>query len=183
MTAMTEVRRGAPAALAGTWQVDPAAASVAFSGRASRLAPTFAARFPEVDGTVHVADQPTDSRVDVDVHLAAMTTGNAAYDDLLGALDPFDVRTHPVGQYRSERVHLCGTTAVVHGTLTLRGTAVSVRLEGTSALLGAARARLRARGEVDRRSFGLRLELPGCGFLVPTRMRVEVDLEVVRGQR
>jgi polyisoprenoid-binding protein YceI len=177
-----EQRRAAPASLAGTWRVDPPAASVSFRGRAHRLAPMFAARFVRVGGTVRLATDavPDDSRVDVDVDPTSMTTGNAAYDDLLAAVDPLDSRGHPTGCYRSERVQLCGNAAVVDGTLLLRGVAVPLRLTGSSCLLGADRARLRASGEVDRRRFGLRLDLPGCGFLVPNAMRVDVDVEVVR---
>ncbi len=175
-----DVRATAPGEFRGTWLVDPPAASVSFSGRASRFTPTFAARFGRVDGTVHVADSPTESRVDVDVDLASMTTGNAAYDDLLAAIDPFDVHTFPTGCYRSAQVRLSGAAAVVDGTLMLRGTAVPVRLTGSSGLLGGGRARLRATGEVDRRAFGLRVDLPGCGFLVPSKLRLDIDVEVVR---
>jgi polyisoprenoid-binding protein YceI len=180
MTAEVGAWSAGGVALRGTWAVDPAAACVAFAGRASRLAPTFAARFARVGGSVHVAASPTDSRVDVDVDLTSMTTGNRAYDDLLAAVDPFDVVAHPVGAYRSGCVRLAGGTAVVDGTLVLRGLPVPVRLAGSSRLLGRGRARLRATGHVDRRSFGLRLDLPGCGFLVPTRLQVDIDVEVVR---
>jgi polyisoprenoid-binding protein YceI len=178
-----DLRGVATASLAGTWLIDPPAASVAFSGRVSRLAPAFAARFGRVAGTVALPDGNADGdggRVDVDVDLASMTTGRAAWDDLLAAVDPFDARTHPTGRYRSARVRLRGGRAVVDGALVLRGTAVPVRLTGSSTLLGRDRARLRARGEVDRRCFGLRVDLPGYGLLVPARMRVEVDVEVVR---
>lgn len=164
----------------GTWQVDRPTASVAFTGRASRLAPVFGARFSEVDGTVHVGSGPDDSRVDVDVHLSSMTTGNAGWDELLGALDPFSLATHPVGAFRSERVDLTGPTASVEGTLTLRGRTAAVRLVGRSCLLDDERARLIAVGAVDRRAFGLRLDLPGCRFLVPQQMHLDIDVEVVR---
>jgi polyisoprenoid-binding protein YceI len=166
--------------LRGTWTVDGSAASVAFSGRSSRLAPVFAARFCSVAGSVQLADDESASRVDVDVDLTSMTTGNSRWDDLLSAVDPFDVVRHPVGCYRSASVRLAGAAARVDGFLALCGRSVPVRLVGTHALLGDDRARLRAAGEVDRRAFGLRVDLPGCGFLVPSRLRVEVDVEVVR---
>jgi len=165
---------------AGTWRVDGATANVAFTGRVSRLAPCFGARFRDVDGTVHVGDGPGDSRVDVDVRLSSMTTGNAAWDDLLAALDPFRLATHPVGTFRSERVDLTGPTASVEGTLTLRGRTAPVRLVGRACLLDDDRARLVAVGALDRRAFGLRLDLPGGRYLVPQRMHLDVDVEVVR---
>ncbi len=41
---------------AGTWAIDPARAVVAFTGRASFLAPTISARFGEVAGQVSVVE-------------------------------------------------------------------------------------------------------------------------------
>ena len=43
-------RTGHAAAPAGSWAIDPARAVVAFSGRASFLAPTISARFGDVAG-------------------------------------------------------------------------------------------------------------------------------------
>lgn len=165
---------------AGTWRVDRPTASVAFTGRVSRLAPCFGARFRDVDGTVHVGEGPEDSRVDVDVRLSSMTTGNATWDDLLVTLDPFQLASHPVGSFRSRRVDLTGPTACVDGTLTLRGRTAPVRLLGRSCLLDDDRARLVAVGALDRRAFGLRLDLPGGRYLVPQRLHLDIDVEVVR---
>ncbi|MFP5218869.1 MAG: YceI family protein [Actinomycetes bacterium] len=164
----------------GTWRVHGPTASVAFTGRVSRLAPTFAARFRDVDGTLHVGADPDDSRVEVDVHLSSMTTGNAVWDDVLTTLDPFQIAMHPVGIFRSERVDLAGPTAVVEGTLTLRGRTAPVRLVGRSCLLDEDRARLVAVGALDRSAFDLRLDVPGGRLLVPQRMHLNIDVEIVR---
>lgn len=155
----------------------PEDATVAFRGRASRFAPVVAARFTQVHGRVRLGDA---SAVEVDVDLASMTTGNPAWDELLGRVDPFDVRRHPTGEYRSVDVRVDGTHADVQGTLQLCGRRSEVRLTGTHRVLDASHARLTATGSVDRRSFGLRLDVPACRFLLPAQLELHVDVVVAR---
>ena len=38
---------------------------------------------------------------------------------------------------------------------------------------------VRAAGTIDREDFGVRFDIPGCGKLVPRRMRLEIDVDVV----
>lgn len=162
----------------GEWAIVPDAAQVGFRGRASRFSPVVQARFGQVSGCVRLAER--DSQVAVDVDLASMTTGNAAWDELLQALDPFDVRRHPVGAYRSDAVRVDDSRAEVEGTLELCGRRSRVRLSGTHRVLDDARARLTATGSVDRRAFGLRLDVPGCRFLLPAQLELQVDVVVAR---
>jgi polyisoprenoid-binding protein YceI len=163
--------------MTGTWQLVREAGGVSFSGRASRWAPVFAARFAAVTGTVHCAETTT---VDVDVDLSSISTGNAAWDDLLAALDPFDVGRHPVATFRGVATALPGAAAgaVVDmpGQLTLRGSSAAVRLRGHCEPRDDGTARLRAQGVVNRSAFGLRLDLPGARLLVPAQMDVVVDV-------
>ena len=156
----------------------PGAGQVAFRGRASRFAPVVWARFAQVSGRVRLADR--DSEVAVDVDLSSMTTGNAAWDELLHALDPFDVRHHPVAAYRSDAVHVDDSRAEVEGTLSLCGRRSRVRLTGSHPVLDDARARLTATGSVDRRAFGLRPDVPACRFLLPAQLELHVDVVVAR---
>lgn len=67
------------------WTIRPDEACVSFSGRVSRFTPVVQARFTGVSGTVSPAG------IDVEVDVRSLTTGNRAYDDVLSALDPFDV--------------------------------------------------------------------------------------------
>ena len=87
---------------AGTWAIDPGRAVVAFSGRAGFLAPTISARFADVAGEVTVGAGSTAVRVEVDV--TTMTTGNRAWDEVIGAVDPFDAGRFPLAVYESTRV-------------------------------------------------------------------------------
>ena len=83
---------------AGTWAIDPGRAGVAFSGRAGFLAPTISARFATVSGEVTVG---AEHGVRVEVDVTSMTTGNRAWDDVLGAVDPFDTGRFPLAVYES----------------------------------------------------------------------------------
>lgn len=162
-------------ALLERWSVRTSDACVAFRGRASRFTPTVHARFTGVTGTV------SETEVDVEVDVRTLTTGSAAYDEVLARVDPFDASRHPFARYRSASVHRDGDTAVVDGDLTLRGRSVPVRLTASYVPLGDGLARMTATGRVDRRQLGLRLELPGCGALVPTSLDLSIAVTAVRG--
>jgi polyisoprenoid-binding protein YceI len=139
-------------------------------GRASRFLPTVQAHFARVGGTVSAES------VDVDVDVRSVTTGTSAYEALLAAADPFDAARYPVARYRSSRVRWDGARAVVDGVLDLRGRSAVVRLVGTCREQDDGAARLSATGRVDRRDFGLRLEVPGCGALVPSHLELAIDV-------
>jgi polyisoprenoid-binding protein YceI len=167
---------------AGAWTIDPARAVVAFSGRASFLAPAISARFAGVAGRVAVADPSGGAHgVRVEVDVTTMTTGNRAYDEVIGAVDPFDAARFPIAVYESTRVVWTATGADIEGRLTLRGVTRPVALSASYDVgRRADRMVVRAGGTVDRQAFGLRFDVPGVGKLVPRQLRLEVDVDVVR---
>jgi polyisoprenoid-binding protein YceI len=171
---------------AGTWAIDPDRAVVAFSGRAGFLAPTISARFAAVSGAVTVG---ATHGVRVEVDVTSMTTGNRAWDEVIGAVDPFDTSRFPLAVYESTRVLWTAAGADIEGRLTLRGVTRPVALSasyqvgrevGSDAGAGPGRMMVRAGGTVDRQAFGLRFDVPGVGKLVPRQLRLEIDLDVVR---
>ena len=168
----------APATLtAGAWAFDSERTTVAFSGRANRLAPTFRAGFTEVQGSVEVG-RVTQLAVDIDVR--SISTGNNAWDDLLHGLDPFDAARCPRAVYRGSADLAVGDRVGVAGALELRGVLQPVSL---TAQLRAGRAdevQVTATGEVDRRAFGVRCDLPGLGRFVPSVMRLDIRVTAVR---
>lgn len=176
----TDARTAPPA---GTWAIDPGRARVAFSGRAGVLAPAISARFADVTGRISVAadGRPARHGVRVEVDVTTMTTGNRAYDEVVGAVDPFDAARFPVAVYESSRVQWTGRGADIEGRLTLRGV---TRAVGLTAAYDVGRSGdrmvVRAGGTVDRHAFGLRFDVPGVGRLVPRQLRLEIDVDVVR---
>ena len=161
---------------AGRWLLVPSRSRVAFSGRASRLAPTFAAAFPGVRGGIDLDD----GSLDVELDVSAVTTGNRAWDDLLRSIDPFDARRHPVAAYRAQ-VRWDGSGAGrVDGELSVRGVSRRVPLDARLVAAGRHEVRLRATGTVDRRDLGVRCDLPGIGRLVPDVLQLDIGVTAVR---
>jgi polyisoprenoid-binding protein YceI len=163
-----------PVALAvpsGTWLLDPTRTAVSFSGRSSRLAPTFRASFGAVTGTVDVAET---ARLSVDVDVTSLTTGNRAWDELLRSLDPFDASRCRVATYRGT----ADADGRVSGELELRGVMQPVSLQAAVRRVGE-EVHVSARGSVDRLAFGIRCDLPGVGRFVPSVMSLDIDVVAV----
>lgn len=177
------VRGPAVVDLDGEWAVDAAGSRVAFSGRTSRFLPVVAARFPEVAGTLRVDVAAGAVDIDVDIAVGSVTSGNPLWDELIDAADPFAASDHPVARFRGGvdglGVALSGAgVAAVSGDLTLRGLRRPLAL---TARWTPQRAGLRivAQGTVDRRDYGLRLDVPGLSRLMPQLMTVTIDLLAV----
>lgn len=161
----------------GSWQLDPDRASVGFSGRSSRLAPTFKAGFTSVAGTVEVGSTTT---LAVDIDVRSITTGNRAWDDLLTALDPFDAQRCPRAVYRGSADLSVGSRVGVAGALELRGVLRPVRLTAQVRPVTQHEVVVTATGEVDRRAFGVRCDLPGLGRFVPSVLQLDIRVLAVR---
>ena len=161
----------------GTWLLDPARTSVAFSGRASRLAPTFRASFTSVSGWVEFG---TTTQLAVDIDVRSISTGNRAWDELLHGLDPFDATRCPKAIYRGSADLEVGSRVAVGGALELRGVLQPVRLTAQVRARATDEAVVTATGEIDRRLFGVRCDLPGLGRFVPSVMRLEISATAVR---
>jgi polyisoprenoid-binding protein YceI len=167
--------------LSGTWLIDSTRAMVAFSGKASFLAPTINARFLGVEGSVEVAESSTGlaGAVDVSVDVTSMTSGNKAWDDLIASYDPFDATHFPVAVYRSTRVRWTDGQATIDGTLTLRGLTRAVPLSAAyDVARDGSRMLVRAAGTIDRKAFGISFDMPGSGRLVPRVLRLAIDVDV-----
>jgi polyisoprenoid-binding protein YceI len=166
----------------GAWVIDSTRAVAAFTGKASFLAPTISARFLGVDGSVEVAEtaRGLSGALDVAVDVTSMTTGNAAWDDLISSFDPFDSDHFPIAVYRSTRVEWTDGQARIDGTLTLRGVTRAVPLTASYTVArDGERMLVRAAGTVDRAAFGVPFDVPGCGKLLPRLLRLAIDVDVV----
>ena len=176
----TTVKRGAGTGLprAGTWLIDPDTASVAFSGRASRLTPMVRASFSGVTGSVVAAGDPDRTTVDVAVDVTTMASGNRAWDDLLAVADPFQADTWPRATFRSSAVRWRGARVLIDGVLTLRGIGQALTLAAEHALdASAERLTIRASGAVDREGFGIRCDVPGARLFMPRTLQLEIDVQ------
>ena len=126
--------------VAGVYTVDAAHTSVEFVGRHLMITKV-RGRFPDVSGTITIADEPEQSHVEVEIGVASIDTGNSDRDNHLRSADFFDVERHPTISFRSTAVKaLRENTWEVVGDLTVRDTtrpavSSSKLVTGTDALI------------------------------------------------
>jgi len=169
----------------GDWVIDPGHADVAFTGRHMMLTKV-RGRFTDVNGTVRVAEEPSDSTVDVTIGVASVSSGDETRDAHLRSAEMFDVDTYPTATYRSTSVVWRGMVGVVQGVLTIHGVsrpvALDVVYEGYARdPWGADRAVFSARTKIDREDFGLTWNavLETGGLLVSKEITIEIAIETI----
>ena len=171
--------------VAGVWVIDRGHSSLAFEAR-HMVVTRMRGRFREFSGEFHIAEQPEDSSVEVSIDAASLDTTNRAADDGLRSDRFLDVDRFPNLQYRSTTVrHLEADRWHVAGELTIKGVTRPIALDasfgGAVATSRVARAKLAfvARGEFDRRDYGMDFNLPMArgGWVVGNQVRLELDVE------
>lgn len=171
----------------GDWQLDPVHTSVEFVAR-HLMVSKVRGRFSKVSGTIHVAEDPAESWVEVDIDAASVESGDEKRDEHLRSPDFFDVEQYPTITYRSTRVE--GESPgrfLVHGDLTVHGVTRPVALEveyhgWTASPLGDRRAGFSATTEVDREDFGLtwNVAIEAGGVLVGKKAKLDFEIEAIK---
>jgi polyisoprenoid-binding protein YceI len=185
-TIPTRTVDGVEVPLAGTYQLDLAHSSVAFSVRHLMVSKT-KGRFAEFAGTVVIGEDPLDSSVEVEIQAASIDTRDDTRDGHLRSGDFFDVEHHPTLTYRSTKVTPSGKgTWAVEGELTVRGVTqpvpLTVSFEGGAVdPWGNPRIGFEAHTELDREAFGLTWNqaLETGGVLVGKVVKIDIEAEGV----
>lgn len=115
----------------GLWYLDPLHSSLIFVARYLRFG-RVQGTFGRGRGTVLVADNPLDSKVDIILETASVNTGVTARDNHLRSADFLDVENHPELRFVSTRVEpktRRRNAFVLHGELTIHGTTQPVALD------------------------------------------------------
>jgi polyisoprenoid-binding protein YceI len=169
----------------GTWDIDPGHTDVSFIGR-HFMVTKVRGRFTGVTGTVVIAEEIENSRVDVTIDMATVESGSTARDDHLRSPDLFDVEEYPLATFHSTHVEWGGTAGRIHGDLTIHGVTRNVLLAVTFEGYGrdpwgGDRAAYSARTKVNREDFGITWNMPveTGGVLVSREVQIEIDLETV----
>ncbi|WP_320781826.1 YceI family protein [Streptomyces sp. CRN 30] len=116
---------------AGGWLFDPPHTAIRFIAKHVGMAHVHG-RFERFDGAVHMAPDMSDSRVQVRIDAASITTGNTTRDNHLRSADFLDVRNYPYIDFVSTRfAYRGGSKWVLNGTLTMHGVSRSVALDTT----------------------------------------------------
>jgi polyisoprenoid-binding protein YceI len=184
-TNATRVVDGVVLPTPGTWEIDPGHADVAFTGR-HFMVTKVRGRFTDVTGTLTVAEDMRDSRVEVVIGMASVESGSAARDDHLRSAELFDVERFPQATFRSSRVDWRGTEGVVLGDLTIHGVTREVPLEvvfqgHVRDPWGGDRAVFSAHTRINREDFGItwNMALEAGGVLVSKEISIDIEIETV----
>ncbi len=185
ITVPTRTVNGAVLPAAGAWDIDPGHTDLAFTGR-HFMVTKVRGRFTGVTGTVEIAEDLRDSRVDVTIDMATVESGNETRDEHMRSAELFDVATYPTATFRSVAVDWKGSRGTVHGDLTIHGVTKSVPLEVefegyVRDPWGGDRAIFSARTRVNREDFGVtwNVALEAGGVLVSKEIQIEINLETV----
>ena len=113
----------------GTWHLDPLHSSLIFVAHYLRFG-RVQGTFGQADGRVHVAENPTQSSVEVVIDSASVNTGVNARDAHLRSADFLDVERHPRIRFTSNGVEPLRrrNSFRLHGDLEVHGTKLPVVL-------------------------------------------------------
>ncbi len=171
---------------AGRWQIDPAHTIVKATARHLALT-RVEGRFTDLSGTIDVGEAMHDSRVEVMIDAASLTTGNADRDIHLRSADFLDVERFPALRFRSTAVSPVERGRWrVDGELTIRDITRPVALDmayagtGTDPW-GGTRTAFTASAHLDRRDYEMEwnIGLPGGLLLVGPALRIDLDVQAV----
>ena len=176
--------------VAGVYDIDGAHTSVEFVGRHLMISKV-RGRFDDVRGQITIAEEPGDSRVDVEIGAASLSSGNDDRDSHLKSADFFDVEQYPTITFRSTEVKaLRDNTWELDGDLTVRDVTRPVTLQvdfdgGVVSPMGDERIGFSAATDVDREEFGLtwNMALETGGLLVGKTARIELSVEAIATSR
>jgi polyisoprenoid-binding protein YceI len=171
---------------AGTYVIDPAHSVVEFMVRHLGLAKV-RGRFNEFEGTIEIAEDVFQSRVEARIVAASIDTRNQDRDAHLRSADFLDAENHPYIEFRSTEVRREGADWMLDGDLTVRGVTRKVTMEvefegATKDPWGNLRVGFSAVTEVNREDFGLTWNqaLEAGGWLVGKQVKIEISTEAVR---
>lgn len=170
----------------GTWALDPAHTTVAFVARHLMITKV-RGRFSGVEGIITVPEDRLRASVSATIDMASVDTRDEARDAHLRGSDFFDVEHHPTMTFTSSEVRGDGDDFVLVGDLTIKGVTRPVELsldfDGVSGdPWGGTRAGFTAKGEINRKDWGLEwnVALESGGVLVGEKVRLELDVQAVQ---
>lgn len=172
----------------GTWEIDPTHSEVGFTAR-HLMVSKVRGRFSSFSGTITTAEDPSQSSVEAVIDVASVDTRDERRDNHLRSADFLDAEKYPEIRYRSTGVRQDGNYWVVDGELTVHGVTRTVplllELNGVSNdPYGNTRAGFSATTEINRRDFGVTLNMPmdGGGAVVSDRININLEVEAVLKQ-
>jgi polyisoprenoid-binding protein YceI len=171
----------------GTYKLDVAHTRVGFVVK-HMMVSKVRGHFSKFDGTITIAEDPTQSSVEVTIQADSIDTGVADRDGHLRSEDFLAAEKFPEITFRSKRVIAAGGDEFkVVGDLTIRDVTKEVELDveyggaGTNPW-GQQVMGFTATTEIDREEFGLTWNqtLETGGVLVGKKVKIEIEGEAIR---
>ncbi len=188
MRTMT-IAASSPTATRSVWKIDNSHSLVEFSAR-HMMVSTVKGRFANIEGTiVDIADDPTQSSVEVTIDPTSITTIDPQRDAHLRSPDFLDVEQYPVITFKSRRVegNHRGEEFKLVGDLTIRGVTREVKLDASfngvgTTPYGTTVAGFSAEGKLNRKDWGLNwnVALEAGGVLVGDQIKLSLEVEAVK---
>jgi len=171
----------------GTWEIDAVHSNVSFVVR-HLMVSKVRGKFGKFSGTIQVAEQPEDSKVQASIDAASIDTGDPNRDAHVRSADFLDVENHPTITFSaSGPIRKRGSDFTLTGDLTVRGTTKPVTLDAeylgvvTHPQMGT-RMGLSATGEINKDDFGVSFNaaLETGGFMLGKTIRLEIEVQAIR---
>jgi polyisoprenoid-binding protein YceI len=170
-----------------TWQIDPSHSLVEFSVRHMMFS-TVKGRFTSLQGSiVDVADDPSQSSVEVSIDATSVTTGDGNRDGHLRSADFFNVEQYPTISFTSGRIQGSRDRFTVTGELTINGVGREVVLDVTFNGVGTnpwgkTVAGFSAETKINRKDWGLNWNAPleAGGVLVSDQVKLNLEVQATR---
>lgn len=171
---------------AGTWTLDAAHTTVAFTVRHLGISKV-RGTFTSVEAHLTLGESLETSRLTARVEMATVDTGNTDRDTHLRSPDFFDVASHPEMSFESTAIRQVSHGSYdVEGLLTLHGCSrplsLAVEFHGTETypMDGSTHAGFSATGALSRREFGLEFNVPMAagGFVIGDRVFIELEAQL-----
>ena len=170
----------------GTFVIDKSHSQVGFSVR-HLMVSKVRGRFADFEGELVVAEDPSQSSVEVTIEAKSIDTNDVNRDNHVRTNDFLNADEYPTITFRSRKVELGKSDWKVTGDLTVRGVTrpivLDVEFQGVvQDPWGNQRLGFSATGEIDRNDFGVSFNaaLETGGVVVGPKVKLEIEAEAVR---
>ncbi|MEO6021208.1 MAG: YceI family protein [Knoellia sp.] len=182
----TEATSNFVADIAGDYTLDPTHTRLGFSARHAMVTKV-RGQFDEFEGTAHIdTATPANSKVNVTIQAASVTTGNEQRDGHLKTPDFFDIENFPTITFASTTVERDGDEWDITGDLTINGVTkpVTIEFEETGSAkdpYGNTRIGFEGDTTITRTDWNLNFNaaLETGGVLVSEKVKLEFDISAI----
>lgn len=170
----------------GTWALEDQHTKIGFMAK-HLMVTKVRGHFADYQGKVEIADDLTDSSIEVTIDAASITTGASDRDEHLRSGDFLDVANYPELRFVSTEISQDGDRFEIIGDLTVRDVTRPITLMATyedtvTDPWGNERIAFSARSDINREDWGLtwNAALEGGGWLVSKHVVLEIEGQLIK---